>query len=249
MLVIGQRINPSGRPSFCAELARGSLATVLREALEQARAGADALDVNVGEGAKDEATTLIRAVSAIRRRLDLPLWLDSRHPAVLKAALESARAGDVLNSINATAFSLKLLPLAALRSVGVVVQPSGGVLRARMVSALRIISAGRRAGIPLERFWVDCLAMPFVSGAEANRIALDMIPTLRKAGLKSLLALSNVSFSMAGRGKVEAAFLKEAGRRGLDACILDPLRREVRAVTNSPLFSHGLPARGPAQSR
>ena len=224
MLVIGQRINPSGRPAFCAELARGSLRTVLREALAQARAGADALDVNVGEGAKDEAAIMGRALRAIRKKIGLPLWPDSRHPQVLRAALEACRAGDVLNSISEHPDFLALLPAASRRGMGVVVHAAGGTVRERMRSVRRVAAAARGAGIPRERMWVDCLAMPFLLGSSVNRTTLAMIGALRKAGLPSLLALSNVSYGKPGRGKVEAVFLEEVQRRGLDACILDPTR-------------------------
>ena len=218
MLVIGQRINPSGRAGFQAELARGSLSTVLKEALAQTRAGADALDVNVGEGAKDEAAMMGKALRAIRKKVDLPLWVDSRHPAVLRAGVRACRTGDFLNSIRDEPGFLRLLPLAAKRGMGIVIQ-------GRMASVRRVVSAARKAGIPLERIFVDCQAMPFVLGDGINRRTLAMIGVLRKERLSSLLALSNVSYGRKGRGRVEKAFLKEARHRGLDACILDPLRR------------------------
>ncbi len=228
MRVIGQRINPSGRPRFQAELARGSLATVLKEAGAQSRAGADALDVNVGEGPKDEAAMMAKALRAIRKKVGLPLWVDSRHPEVLRAGLRACRRGDFLNSVSEHPEFLALLPAASRKGMGVVVHAAGKSVRERMQSVRRVAAAALKAGIPRERLLVDCLAMPRVLGPGVNRTTLAMIGALRKEGLASLLALSNVSYGRKRRARVEAAFLKEAQRRGLDACILDPLRSGFR---------------------
>ncbi len=232
-VVIGQRINPSGRPAFIAELRAGDYRTVLREARAQAAAGAGMLDLNVGEGPRDEARAMAEAVRAVQDCVDLPLCIDSRHPEVLKAGLDACSGSPILNSVDGTRRSLRsLLPLAARRGTGVIaltfdergIPPDA---EGRLEIAERILEEAVAAGIPRGDVLVDCLAQP-----GSGKVALEALGRVRlELGARTVLGISNVSYGMRrGRGKADAAFLSEALERGLDACIADPLSGPVQAA-------------------
>lgn len=241
-LVIGQRINPSGRPGFIAELRRGSLRSVLREAKAQEKAGADILDLNVGEGPASEADLMRKAVLAVQEAVDLPLAIDSRSPEALEAGLAACRRKPVLNSVNGTRQSLKeILPLArrfGTSMIALTMDEKGipKTARGRLEIARRILKA---AGIPREDVLVDCVAMPALLKEYDPEETWKALALVRKLGVRTVLGISNASFGLTDRGKRDAAFLAEALRRGLDCCILDPLSRPVRQVLKAAGNSHG----------
>jgi 5-methyltetrahydrofolate--homocysteine methyltransferase len=236
--VIGERINPTGRRRLTDDLLSGSFARVVAEARAQARAGAEILDVNAGVASPDPETTepplLARAVEAIQSALDPPLAIDSRFPRAIEAGLAVALGRPLLNSVSGEEDSLeRLLPMAAKRGVPVIAlcRDAAGVPAdpdARFEIARHIIARAADHGIARDDVIVDPLAMPAsVAGTDAGNVLRLIARLRRELRVNTVVGLSNISFGLAGRARLNAAFLKSAIAAGLTAAIMDPLGAEM----------------------
>jgi 5-methyltetrahydrofolate--homocysteine methyltransferase len=229
LAVVGERINPTGKKAFAAELAAGDLSTVSREAREQAALGADLLDVNVGAPGVDEPALMRGAVHAANRASDLPVVIDSSDPEALLAGLEAADGLPVLNSVTGEAARLaSVLPLAARFGAALVCLPfdEAGIpatADGRMRVARRIAKAAEAAGVGRDRLILDGLATTVSADPEAPRAALETVRSARRdLGVPTLLGVSNVSFGLPSRGLVNRTFLAMAAGSGLSAAIANP---------------------------
>lgn len=228
-VVVGERINPTGKKAFAEELRRGDLATVTREAREQAERGADILDVNVGTPGVDEPALMRRAVFAANVSADLPVMIDASDPEALRAGLESADGLPVLNSVTGEKKKLAaVLPLAAKYGAALVCLPfdEHGIpdsAAGRLAITRRIVRAAEKAGVRKEMLLVDGLTTTISASADAARVTLDTVQAVReKLAMPTLLGLSNVSFGLPNRALVNRAFLGLAMARGLSAAIVNP---------------------------
>src|SRR4030042_5260328 len=169
-VLIGERINPTGKKKLAEALKAGDLEIVSREALAQVQAGADILDVNVGTFGVDEVALLPKAVRMVMETVDVPLCLDSSNPEALEAALKVYKGKPLVNSVTGEEHSLKrVLPL--IKEYGAVVvglvQDDEGIPKdaeRRVRIAHKIVERVEAAGIPREDLVIDCLA--FAIGAE-----------------------------------------------------------------------------------
>ncbi len=229
-LVIGERINPTGRKKLQEDVAEGRFLLVREEARRQAAAGAQALDVNVGVPGVDEAAAMRRAVLAVQEAATLPLCVDSSTPAALEAGLAATVGKPLVNSASGEAGRLEaVLPLArrfgaaliflALDDDGIPATAAG-----RLAVAERLVRAAEEAGFPREDVFLDCLAMA-VGADQAS--ALETLRTIglvrERLGVRTVLGLSNISFGMPNRPLLNATFLAMALAAGLDAVIMNPL--------------------------
>ncbi len=228
-IIIGERINPTGRPKLAAELAGGGLEMALAEASAQAQAGADVIDVNVGAPGVDEAELLPRLALEVHRVTGLAVCADSSDPAALSAALAVLPEGSLVNSVTGDDDSLEtVLPAAAERRAVVIgmAKDRAGIpadARGRLDIARRIVERAGRYGIEPGRVLIDFLTLPVATETGSARLTLECIRAAAELGAGTVLGASNVSFGMPTRNLLNAAFLAMAVEAGLTAAIVNPL--------------------------
>jgi 5-methyltetrahydrofolate--homocysteine methyltransferase len=232
--VIGERINPTGKKLLSAELKEGNVSIIRDEAMKQAEAGADILDINVGAPGADEIKMMEKAVFIVQGAVNLPLMLDSNNPAVLEAGLKASDGKVIINSVNGEEKSLKtILPLAKKYGAAVlgltldekgIPKTAGG----RIKIAERILKNAVKIGIPKEDVIFDCLTLTV--SAEPMQ-GLETLKALRivkdKFGSSTILGVSNVSFGLPSRPLINSAFLSMALEAGLDAAIINPMDQRM----------------------
>jgi 5-methyltetrahydrofolate--homocysteine methyltransferase len=234
-VIIGERINPTGKKRMSQALREGNLDIVREEALAQVRAGADIIDINVAASGVYEVNLLPRVVTAVAEAVEVPLCLDSPNPEALAAALKVYRGKALVNSVTGEGNSLKaVLPLVKEHGAAVIglVQDEAGIPKdaeSRLAVARKIIERAEAAGIPREDVIIDCLA--FAVGADP-RSALVILETARRIkaelGLNMTLGASNVSFGMPERGLLNGAFAAMTIAAGVNCLIADAAK--VRPV-------------------
>jgi len=228
-LIIGERINPTGRPRLAEALKAGDLDLVVEEALRQADAGAEVIDINVGAPGVDEASLLPRAVGAVREATGLPVCADSSSPAALLAALE-LYPDIMVNSVTADPDFLDQLLPAVAESQAVVVgitKDQAGIpetVEERMALAGRIVERASSLGIEPQRILLDFLTVPVSTDPRSALLTLECIGRAGPQwGAGTVLGASNISFGLPTREVVNAAFLSMAIAAGLSAAIVNPL--------------------------
>jgi 5-methyltetrahydrofolate--homocysteine methyltransferase len=228
IVIIGERINPTGKKRMSEALQAGNLDIVREEALAQVRAGADIIDVNVATTGVDEANLLPQVVTAVAEAVDAPLCLDSPNPEALAAALKACRGKPLVNSVTGEEHSLKtVLPLVKEYGAAVIglVQDEAGIPKdaeSRLAVAHKIIERAEAAGISREDVIIDCLV--FAVGADPKS-ALVILKTAQRIkselGVNLTLGASNVSFGMPDRNLLNGAFVAMAIAAGVSCLIAD----------------------------
>lgn len=227
-VLIGERINPTGKKKLADALKVGNLEIVCKEALAQTQAGADIIDVNVGVFGIDEAVLLPKAVQAVMETVDTPLCLDSSNPDALEAALKVYKGKALVNSVTGEEHSLKrVLPLIKDYGAAVIglVQDEDGIPKdaeGRVRVAHKIVKEVEEAGIPREDLVIDCLA--FAVGAEPAS-GLAVVEAIRRIktelGVNMTMGASNVSFGLPDRELLNNAFVVIATAAGATCLIVD----------------------------
>lgn len=233
-LLIGERINPTGRKALAERLAAGDLGPVAIEARQQAAAGCDFIDVNVGAPGVDESGLLLRAAPLAAAESGLPVCIDSSDPAALSAALGGASPGWMVNSVTGDKEHIDQVLPAAVEAGAYVIgmaKDLAGIPETavgRMAVAEKIAVACDGFGLDRAMLLIDFLTLPVATGADSTAVTLEC---LRRAhdelGCRTVLGASNVSFGMPVRGAINAAFLSMAVAAGLDAAIVDPLNETI----------------------
>jgi len=233
--IVGERINPTGRPRLTEELTRGDTTTAREDAVAQVAAGARALDLNAGVPGFDEAEMLSNVVRAVQEVVDVPLCIDSSTPEALEAAIPLARGKVLVNSVTAEDASLeRILPLVRRFGAAVIgmANDEAGISmdpQVRLVAARKIVDAAVDAGIPRQDVLIDPLAMPIGAAPDAAIAMFETIRLIREElGVNVSCGASNVSFGMPDRHALDAGFLTMAIQAGMNAAITNPLRRPVR---------------------
>jgi len=228
-VVIGERINPTGRKKLSGELMEGKLDAVLKEAREQVEAGADLLDVNVGAPGADEVGLMRGASLAVQRQVASPLVLDSPDPQALEAGLKAADGKVLINSVNGEREKIEaIVPLAVKYGaavIGLTLDEKGISERAaeRLKVARTILDASMELGLSKMDLIIDCLALSVSTDQELALETLRAIESIKKElGLPISLGVSNVSFGLPARGLINSAFLAMALGCGLDCAIMNP---------------------------
>jgi 5-methyltetrahydrofolate--homocysteine methyltransferase len=227
-VLIGERINPTGKQKLAEALKAGDLEIVRKEALAQTQAGADIIDVNVGVFGIDEAALLPKAVQAVMETVDTPLCLDSSNHDALEAALKVYKGKPLVNSVTGEEHSLKrILPLIKEHGAAVIglVQDEDGIPKdteGRVRIAHKIVEKVEAAGISREDLIIDCLA--FAVGAEpASGVAvIEAIRRIKvELGVNMTMGASNVSFGLPDRELINNAFVVIATAAGATCLIVD----------------------------
>ena len=238
--IIGERINPTGKKKLKAALREGDYDYVLGEAIAQAEAGADLLDVNAGLPELDEPVVLRELVKRIQGVSSLPLQIDSSDPVAVEAAVRAYAGKPLVNSVNGKAESLReVLPIVAhygCAVVGLTLDEDGipPTAEGRFAIADKIVSAAADYGIRCEDVYIDCLVMSASTNqAEVGEILRAVTMVKERLGCRTVLGVSNVSFGLPARPIVNATFLAAAFAAGLDLPILNPLADRYREVVDT----------------
>ena len=230
-LIIGERINPTGKKKLKAALLAGDTSYVLREAVAQVEAGARVLDVNVGVPGLDEVAVLPTVMRAVESVAGVPIQLDSSNPAALAAALRRVNGKALVNSVNGKEESMRAVFPLVRRHGGAVVAlclDESGIpptAEGRVAVAERILRVGGEYGLTKDDFLVDPLCLAVSAQPDAALVTLDAIRMLTARGVRTVLGVSNVSFGLPNRPELNAAFLTMAAEAGLSAAIFNPLAK------------------------
>lgn len=238
--VVGERINPTGKKRLQQALREGDSAYPCTQAVAQAEAGAQVLDVNAGLPGIDEAATLERLVTDLQAVTDLPLELDSSNPEALSRALRVYNGKPIVNSVNGEQKTLDtILPLCkkyGAAVVGLTMDEQGIPTSAegRFAIAQKIVAAATAAGIPKEDIYIDCLTLTASAQQEG---AVQTLEALRRCkqelGVRTILGVSNISFGLPCRGYLNTTFLTMAMAAGLDLAIMNPNTPEMMAAVRA----------------
>ncbi len=230
VMVIGERINPTGRSGLAEALRRGDMALLQRDGRAQAEAGAHILDVNVGVPGADQVALMAAAVAALQEATDAPLCIDSPDPAVLEAGLNAYRGKALVNSVNGEERSLaQVLPLVKAHGAAVIAltMDDHGIpetAEARLRVAEAILARALAQGIPAEDVILDPLSMAVGADAGAARVTLETIRLIReRLGANMTLGVSNVSHGLPARPELNATFAALAIAAGVTCPIVNPL--------------------------
>jgi len=237
LVIIGERINPTGKKALQKELLEGNRALVREMAREQEKKGADLLDVNVGVPGIDERKTMVEVIGVLAETTGLPLVIDSAHAKTMEAALRLYPGRALLNSISGETDKMQtLLPLAAKYGAMFILLPltDRGVpetVAERSDIIREVFEKARENGHTKDDFIADGLVMTVSSNPEAPRETLKTVEWCsRRFHCRTVLGLSNVSFGMPERKWLNAAFLAMAVERGLTAAIANPEAEELMNV-------------------
>jgi 5-methyltetrahydrofolate--homocysteine methyltransferase len=238
-VLIGERINPSGKKKLAEALKVGNLEIVRKEALAQVQAGADILDVNVGTFGVDEVALLPRAVQAVIDTVDVPLCIDSNNPAALEAAIRIYKGKPLINSVTGEEDSLtRVLPLVRKYGAAVVgiVQDDQGIpkdVKRRVSIAHKIVERAEAVGIDRENIVIDCLAFAVGADTSSGLAVMEAIRMIKaELGVNMILGASNISFGLPDRELINNAFVAMVIAAGITCLIADAakVRPTVMAV-------------------
>ncbi|MBN1399612.1 MAG: dihydropteroate synthase [Anaerolineae bacterium] len=228
-VIIGERINPTGKPRLAASLVAKNMDRVRQLARSQVGNGAAVLDVNVGAAGVNEVEVLPLALQAVMEETDLPLSIDSANAEALRAALAVYDGKPLINSVNGEEAALaRVLPLAqeyGAAVIGLTMDDAGIPAEAskRIAIARKIVERAESYGIPREDVLIDCLALTVCTDSNAARVTMEAIRGVRdELGANMTLGASNVSFGLPDREAINRIFLAMAVAAGVNAPIVNP---------------------------
>jgi len=234
-VMIGERINPTGRPRLAAEMAAGDFRRVRAEAEAQVAAGAHMLDVNAGIPLADEPALLAEAIRQVQSVVEVPLSIDSSVVAALQAGLAAYRGKPLVNSVTGEEERLEqVLPLVRQYGAAVIgiANDEKGISEdpeIRLAVARRIVERAVALGIPREDVIIDPLAMPVGALRTAGTVFFEVVRRVRQElGVNLVCGASNISFGLPGRPALNAAFLAMAIQAGLTCAVTNPLEQSIR---------------------
>jgi len=233
-VIIGERINPTGRKKVLAALQNGDLELVRKDAADQVAAGAAILDVNAGVPGADEPALLKQVLAAVTEVTDAPLCIDTGDPKALEAALAAYEGKALVNSVNGEERSLEsVLPLVKEHGAAVIglCMDDDGIPKTpdeRLAVAAKIIERAGQTGIGPEDVVIDPLAMTMGADSNAGKVALETTAlVVKEFGVNISMGASNISFGIPDRSHVNATFIAMAIHAGLTCPITNPLVPEI----------------------
>lgn len=231
LVIIGDRINPSGRGVLAAEMRAGRMDRVRADAAAQVRAGALMLDVNAAIAGEDEPALLVTAIRVVSETCDAPICIDSPSADAVAAGLAAYEGKALVNSVTAEEEHMaRILPLVKKHRaavVGMTIDENGFSMTpaARVALARRIVERAADHGIAPHDVIIDAVALPTAKFAEGVDVTLATMRLIRdELGCNITCGVSNVSFGLPDRATADSAFLRQAIRAGLTCAIANPLR-------------------------
>lgn len=245
-VIIGERINPTGRKVVLKALQEGNFEIVRQDAVAQVDAGASVLDVNAGVPGADEVALLPQVMQEVMSVVDVPLCIDTANPLALEAALKLYDGKALINSVNGEEKSLEsVLPLAkeyGAAVIGLCMDDDGipGTPEDRVAVAEKIIERAGKMGLPAEDVVIDPLAMTMGADHKAGWITLETVKlVVREFGVNITMGASNISFGLPDRKYVNAAFIAMSIQSGLTCPITNPLVTEINTAVLAADLSLG----------
>ncbi len=245
-VIIGERINPTGKKAFKEALKNDDTDYILGIALKQEEAGAHVLDVNVGLPEIDETKTMKKAVTSIQEITNLPLQIDTSDASTMEAALRIYNGKALINSVNGTAESMeKVFPLAKKYGgviVALTLDETGipDTAAGRYEIAKKIINKASYYGIDKKDIIIDTLAMTISADTSAASATLEALAMLKSEGINTILGVSNISFGLPQRDFINSSFYTMALTKGLSAAIINPHSTEMIKAYKSFMALSGL---------
>ncbi len=238
-IVIGERINPTGRKALAAEMLAGNFERVKQDALAQVQAGAQVLDVNAGLGVANahelEPEVMVRAIEAVQSVVDVPLCIDSSVVAALEAGLKAAGGRPLINSVTGEEERMeRVFPLVAEHKCAVIAisNDESGIStdpQVRFQVAKKIVQRAAAYGIPPEDIVIDPLVMPAGAVPAAGKAVIELVRRIREElGCNTTCGASNVSFGLPDREAINATFLAMLIGAGMTSAITNPLKPELK---------------------
>lgn len=238
--VVGERINPTGKPRFKQAVIEEDMNYILKQALEQIEAGAEILDVNVGVPNTDETANLCKVVKALQTVVDVPLQLDSSKIPALEAALRVYNGKPVINSVTCEEDKMEeLFPIVQKYGacvIGLTIDENGipETVEKRIEIARRIVEKASKYGIPSQDIIIDCLALTVSAQQDAAMDTLDAMRKIKKElGVGLTLGVSNISFGLPNRALINSTFLIAAATCGLTLAIMNSNSKEMMDAVNA----------------
>lgn len=234
-VIIGERINPTGRKKLAAEMAAGDFERVRTDAIAQVQAGAQMLDVNAGIPLADEPAILAEAIRIVQGVVDVPISIDSSIIAALESGLKAYQGKPLVNSVTAEEERLEaVLPLVAEHHAAVIgiSNDESGISEdphVRFSIAKKIVERAESYGIPREDVLIDPLVMPIGAMRSAGTSVFTIVRRVREElGVNTICGASNVSFGLPDRATLNATFLAMAIAAGMTCAITNPLEEHIR---------------------
>ena len=246
-ILIGERINPTGKKPFKDALRNRDLDFILKEGLDQEACGVHILDVNVGLPEIDEVEMIEKVVCELQAVCDLPLQIDTSNPSAMEAALRRYNGKAMINSVNGKAESMSAVFPLVKKYGGVVValtlDESGihSTVEGRFTIAQKILSVAAEYGIDKKDIIFDTLTMTVSADPKAAKVTLESLRRIRnELGCNTVLGVSNVSFGLPNRDILNSIFFANALENGLTAAIMNPYSIEMMKTYHSFRALHGL---------
>ena len=233
-IMIGERINPTGRKKLREEIQSGSMLTVKRDAVGQVKAGASVLDVNMGVPVDDPVELMRSAVSSLSQLVDVPLAIDTADPKALEAGLIAFPGRALINSVDDERCDT-FLPLAKKYGAAIIILPvaKAGLpktVEERLSIVKRIIERAREFGLSDDDFLLDALTTTLAADKDSARNVLATLAGYKDLGLPSTCGLSNISFGLPNRPLINATFFAQALTAGVSAPIINPFDEMIQAT-------------------
>ncbi len=232
-VIIGERINPTGKKLFKEALRKNDINYILSEGLAQNKKGVSVLDVNVGLPEIDEPEMMVSVIKALQGVIDLPLQIDTVDPVAMERAMRIYNGKPLVNSVSGKEDSMKAVFPLIKKYGGVVIAVTldeGGIpdtAEGRVEIAKKIIARAAEYGIGENDIIVDPLAMAVSSDGNSANVTLEAVKILHGMGIKTSLGVSNISFGLPSRPDVNAVFYTMAMQNGLDCAIINPFSVEM----------------------
>ena len=254
-VLIGERINPTGRKAMAAELQTGSLAMVKRDALAQVQAGARVLDVNMGVAGLDQKDLMRRVINELAMLVETPLCIDSTDPEVIEAGLRYYPGRALINSVSDNGVNMhKIFALAKKYGAAVILLPLSEnnlpkTAEQRLNIARKLVTEGLKAGLSQTDFMLDALVMTVSTDGRAPSEVLESLRLYKQEfGYPTTMGLSNVSFGLPKREHINMAFYAAALTAGLTSPIINPLLTGIWDMTEAMAVILGQDSQGIAYS-
>ncbi|MCL2061765.1 MAG: homocysteine S-methyltransferase family protein [Firmicutes bacterium] len=235
--VIGERINPTGKPKLKEAIKKNDIGFIIGEAVAQQDAGADILDVNCGLPDIDEAAAIARVTAEIQSVVNLPLQIDSVNPKAIESGVRIYNGKPLINSVSGEKKSMaSIFPIAkkyGAAVIGLTLDENGipDCAEQRFLIAKRIVKTAASYGIPKEEILIDSLVL--TASAQQEQV-FETIKTIRlvkeRLGVNTVLGVSNVSFGLPNRAYLNSIFLTAAMSAGLSSAIVNPLSEEISSA-------------------
>lgn len=245
-VLIGERINPTGKSKLKAALREDNMSYILSEAALQEEAGAHILDVNVGLPEIDEKIMMKKTVEAVQAVTNVPLQIDSVSPDVLETAMRVYNGKPLVNSVNGEEDKLsKVLPLVKKYGgtvIALTIDENGipETAEERVEIARKIIDRAKEYGIDKKDIIVDPLALTVSSNTQNALVTLEAVRLISNMGICTSLGVSNISFGLPHREKINSAFFAQALEVGLDCAIMNPFAKDMVDVYYAHKVLHNM---------